>query len=255
MRLNNEGQHKVDKERIVTFTQRLLDIGNGYIGTPDEFDPENSSWIDIPDEYRIPDDENGMSNLISFIYDDETLQYPSATKLQDKAIVCPRNDTADAINNKILSMLSGTTHTYISYDEAIPHGHDGGEVELLYPREYLNTLSFAGLPPHRLQLKVGTPIMLLRNLNIVGGLCNGTRLIVTQLLPKVIEAQIITVMATTGKTNNTCKEKDKMIMTEPEITAIADLRPTHCNKTIEAVVYPKWTSRHVYTRQPTKYCP
>ncbi|GJX49929.1 DNA helicase [Tanacetum coccineum] len=212
MRLNNEGQHEADKERIATFAQWLLDIGNGHIGTPDEFDPENSSWIDIPDEYRIPDDENGMSNLISFIYDDETLQYPSATKLQDKAIVCPRNDTADAINNKILSMLSGTTRTYISYDEAIPHGHDGGEVELLYPREYLNTLSFAGLPPHR-------------------------------------------VMATIGKTNNTCEEKGKMIITEPEITAIADLRPTHCNKTIEAVVYPKWTSRHVYTRQPTKYCP
>ncbi|GJW22093.1 DNA helicase [Tanacetum coccineum] len=33
--------------------------------------------------------------------------------------------------------------------------------------------------------------MLLRNVNIVGGLCNGTRLIVKQL-PKVIEAQIIT---------------------------------------------------------------
>ncbi|GKA30476.1 DNA helicase [Tanacetum coccineum] len=41
-------------------------------------------------------------------------------------------------------------------------------------------------------LKIGTPIMLLRNVNIVGGLYNGTRLIVTQLLPNVIEAQIIT---------------------------------------------------------------
>ncbi|GJV30345.1 dehydroascorbate reductase 2 [Tanacetum coccineum] len=37
-----------------------------------------------------------------------------------------------------------------------------------------------------------------------------------------------------------------MIITEPEITAIADLRPTHCNKTIEAVVYPKWTSRRLH---------
>ncbi|GKF24149.1 hypothetical protein Tco_0076471, partial [Tanacetum coccineum] len=37
----------------------------------------------------------------------------------------------------------------ISYDDTVPHGHDGGEVELLYPKEYLNTLSFAGLPPHR----------------------------------------------------------------------------------------------------------
>ncbi|GJU11397.1 hypothetical protein Tco_1133793 [Tanacetum coccineum] len=61
-------------------------------------------------------------------------------------------------------------------------------------------------------------------------------------------------MATTSKTNSTHEEKGKMIMTEPEITAIADLGFTHCNKTIEAVVYRKWTSRHVYTRQPIKFC-
>nr|GFB20027.1 DNA helicase [Tanacetum cinerariifolium] len=43
----------------------LLDIGNGLIGTPDDLDPENTSRVDIPDSYRIPDDENGMVNLIS----------------------------------------------------------------------------------------------------------------------------------------------------------------------------------------------
>nr|GEY29140.1 DNA helicase [Tanacetum cinerariifolium] len=37
---------------------------------------------------------------------------------------------------------------------AIPHGNDGGETELLYPTEYLNSLKFTSLPPHRLELKV-----------------------------------------------------------------------------------------------------
>ncbi|GJY17791.1 DNA helicase [Tanacetum coccineum] len=182
----------IDRERVSVFAQWLLDIGNGNIGTPDDSDPENCSWVDIPEQFCIPDDGDGISNLIQFIYDTKTLNHPSAVKLQDRAIVCPRNDTADIINNRILSLLPGRTFTYVSYDDAVPHGHDGGEVELMYPREYLNTLSFPGLPPHRLELKIGTPIMLLRNLNIAGGLCNGTRLIVTQLLPKVIEAQIIT---------------------------------------------------------------
>nr|GEV32940.1 DNA helicase [Tanacetum cinerariifolium] len=87
-------------------------------------------------------------------------------KLQDKAIVCPKNDTTDIINNKIMSLLPGRAYTYLSYDEAIPHGHERGEVELLYRKEYLNTLSFPGLPLHRLELKIGTPIMLLRNIAI-----------------------------------------------------------------------------------------
>ncbi|GKB36689.1 DNA helicase [Tanacetum coccineum] len=89
---------------------------------------------------------------------------------------------------KYRPLHSGRVRTYISFDDTLPHGYDGGEVELLYPKEYLNTLSFAGLPPHRLELKIGIPIMLLHNVNIVGGLCNGTRLIVKQLLPRVIEA-------------------------------------------------------------------
>ncbi|GJW27942.1 DNA helicase [Tanacetum coccineum] len=94
MRLNNEDLTEVDKQRMLSFAQCLLDVGNGQIGTPDDSDPENTSWIDIPDEYYIPNDDNGIANLISFIYDDDTLQHPSAVNLQDKAIICPKNDMA-----------------------------------------------------------------------------------------------------------------------------------------------------------------
>jgi ATP-dependent DNA helicase PIF1 len=38
------------------------------------------------------------------------------------------------------------------------------------------------MPLHRLALKVGVPVMLLRNLDATSGLCNGTRLIISQTL-------------------------------------------------------------------------
>ena len=47
------------------------------------------------------------------------------------------------------------------------------------------------LSPHELNLKIGAPMMLLRNLNQALGLCNITRLIITQLTNKIIEGQII----------------------------------------------------------------
>ncbi|XP_071704646.1 uncharacterized protein [Rutidosis leptorrhynchoides] len=129
--------------------------------------------------FCIPDDENGLANLISFIYPRESLQNPSAFDLQQKAIVCPKNDAADTINSLIVDMVDGSVTTYCSYDTATPHGNDGGEAELLYPAEYLNTLNYPGLPPHELHLKKGVLAILLRNINIACGLCNGTRMIIT----------------------------------------------------------------------------
>ena len=80
---------------------------------------------------------------------------------------------------------------YTSVDDAVPLGNDGGATELLYPLEYLNSINLPGIPPHRLEVKIGVPVMLLRNLNLTGGLCNGTRMIVKQLLSRVIETKII----------------------------------------------------------------
>ena len=59
-----------------------------------------------------------------------------------------------------------------------------------YPTEFLNSLELPGFPPHNLQLKVGTVIMILRNLN-PPRLCNGTRFSVKRLMPNLIEATII----------------------------------------------------------------
>nr|GEX30628.1 tryptophan aminotransferase-related protein 3-like [Tanacetum cinerariifolium] len=55
-------------------------------------------------------------------------------------------------------------------------------------------------------------------------------------------------MATTSKIDSTHKDKGNKIIAEPEIIATSDLRPIHCNKTIEAVIYRKWTSKHVHTQ-------
>nr|GEU48825.1 DNA helicase [Tanacetum cinerariifolium] len=99
-------------------------------------------------------------------------------ELSNKRQSCVKNDTADIMIAKILSIIGGFSKTYLSNDEAIPINRETSKTEMLYLMEYLNTMAFHGFPPHELELKVGSPIMLLRNVNLSGGLCNGTRMIV-----------------------------------------------------------------------------
>nr|GEX07662.1 DNA helicase [Tanacetum cinerariifolium] len=122
MRLTQGNVFEAEKEEVSTLVEWLLKVEDGSIGVLDESDPENTSWIDIPNIYRIPDDKNGLTNLIAFIYDDNTLLHPTARDLQEKVIVCPKNETADTINAKVMNMLPGSPKRYISMTK---HPHRG----------------------------------------------------------------------------------------------------------------------------------
>jgi ATP-dependent DNA helicase PIF1 len=67
---------------------------------------------------------------------------------------------------------------------------DGNFYDVLTP-EFLNSLHTSGLPSHKIKLKIGTPVMLMRNIDQNQGLCNGTRLVITHLADHVIGGTIM----------------------------------------------------------------
>jgi ATP-dependent DNA helicase PIF1 len=98
--------------------------------------------------------------------------------------MAPKNTHVDEVNNAILESLSKKLHTYLNVDSLAPTegaNANGVSMDSLYLVEFLNTLQFSGIANHKLELKVGMPILLLHNLNQSIGLCNGTRLIVKRL--------------------------------------------------------------------------
>jgi ATP-dependent DNA helicase PIF1 len=111
-------------------------------------------------------------------------------------ILAPKNIDVDEINNAILESLSKDLHTYLSVDSLAPiekgaSATTGVSMDSLYSVDFLNILQFSGIANHKLQFKVGMPILLLRNFNQSIGLCNGTRLIVKRLGQCVVEVEII----------------------------------------------------------------
>jgi hypothetical protein len=112
--------------------------------------------------------------------------------LTERTILSARNDDVSAINLAALNAFPGDTTTYFAADKMSNNDECDRTITNRYPNEYLNSLDPSGLPPFKLHLKVGCPIMLLRNIAPKAGLCNGTRLMVVRCATRIIEAQILT---------------------------------------------------------------
>ncbi|POM61708.1 Helitron helicase-like protein [Phytophthora palmivora] len=87
----------------------------------------------------------------------------------DRAILAQINTSVRRINEMVAERLPGETKEYLSNDCL-----EGPGDESLFEPDFLNSLNFSGMPPHKMVLKVGAPIILIRNLNSDDGLCNWT---------------------------------------------------------------------------------
>jgi hypothetical protein len=168
------------------FTQWLLDVGHGR-PTP----PQNSSSsITIPN-YMCCNSEN---NLITSIYGsmNDRAQVPPPHFFAERAILAARNNDIRSLNSTILAQFPGDERTYFSADSYSLEGPAAEENYTNIPVEFLHTLNASGLPIAELRLKVGCPIILLRNLNPKQGLCNGTRATVVRMSNRLLEIRLLT---------------------------------------------------------------
>lgn len=176
-----------DVDEIKDFAEWILKLGDGKLGKPNDGEVD----IDIPDEMLIKESSDPEGSIIDFTYPKILDNLDDNKYFTEKAILAPTNEVVDSINEKMLSVIPGEQVTYYSCDSVCKSEKGSSINEDVFSTEFVNGLKFSGVPNHELKLKLGIPIMLLRNIDQSNGLCNGTRLRVDRLMKSCIGATII----------------------------------------------------------------
>jgi ATP-dependent DNA helicase PIF1 len=146
----------------------LLDIGDRKVTT------DETEYIQLPTDFCSIINSFNQDALINHIFLNVHRQYTNHEWLEERAILAAKNVDVYELNLKIQHLLSGHLVSYKSIDTV----YDATEA-VNYLTEFFNLLDLPGMPPNNLQLKVGSLVILLRNLN-PPRLCNGTRLVVKE---------------------------------------------------------------------------
>ena len=162
------------------FADHLLEIGEGRVPVVTDL---GMYKIKLNDEFVFNGDT--LLKLCEHVFKDLANNYRDTKWLCSRTILCPTNEDVEEVNNILIKKFHGQLRIHRSTDRIV---HDDQAHH--YPTEYLNTICVSGMPPHKLLLKVGCTIMLLRNFDPTNGHCNGTRYVVTSLHNHVIKAAI-----------------------------------------------------------------
>jgi ATP-dependent DNA helicase PIF1 len=187
MRLQYSSDH-VENENIANFAEWILAIGDGKIGSIED----GESIVEIPADILVQNVTNPIGDIIDVVYPDILKNMFVPNFFESRAILAPTLEIVEEINNYVLTLMPGESKDYLSCDTVSRCDGDAVVDHRWITTEFLNEIKCSGLPNHRLTIKVGVPIMLLRNIDVSRGLCNGTRLTVTYLGIDVIGAKIVT---------------------------------------------------------------
>uniref|UniRef100_A0A6N2LSK5 DNA helicase Pif1-like 2B domain-containing protein n=1 Tax=Salix viminalis TaxID=40686 RepID=A0A6N2LSK5_SALVM len=190
IRLSTNGLTFEEKANIHEFSKWTLSVGNGYMSDLPSLSEPDDYFVVVPSNLLFQPSCDPISAIVSTIYPNISEAQVDPYYFRERAIVTTKNIIVDEINDFVFRITPGEKRVYLGIDSISTSSIESDNASSLYPLEYINQLEFNGAPSHTLALKIGTPATLLRNVSPSIGLCNGTRLIITQLSSKVMALSI-----------------------------------------------------------------
>ncbi|KAI8543515.1 hypothetical protein RHMOL_Rhmol08G0224500 [Rhododendron molle] len=140
---------------------------------------------------RLDQADQGNVNFAKLLLELHVVGTSTPKFLTERTILSARDEDVSSINIAAMNIFPGEAFTYLAADRICEEDEIDRTISNCYPNEFLNSLDPPGLPPFKVELKVGCPIMLLRNIAPKAGLCNGIRLMVVGCASRIIEALIL----------------------------------------------------------------
>ncbi|XP_075099153.1 uncharacterized protein LOC142176018 [Nicotiana tabacum] len=153
---NEIGTH-LDELRV--FSDWILAIGDGIVGTS----VDGNEKVQIPDDLLIKQFVDPTSAIVESTYPNFNSRCNDIGYLQQRAILTPTLDMVESINEYMISLNESSEKSYLSSDTIYNSDNTYSALEHVHTPEFLNTIKCSGVPNHALTLKVGIPVMLLRN--------------------------------------------------------------------------------------------
>ena len=172
MRVKNEIlQCPHNHDKLKAYEKWLLNLGEGRL--PSQANIDDSNIIEIPNEMCVDTKEK----CVDSVFDDFERNIGNPEYFQSRIVLAATNEIVNQVNDSMVERIPGDLHQFASIDTV-------GDIDstTMFPTEFLNnSLSLSGLPEHMLKLKKDTVVILLRNMDIKAGHCNGTRYLVKHI--------------------------------------------------------------------------
>jgi hypothetical protein len=156
-RLLAEGRPAAAQQAWAAWLQQLGEgtlpsSSDGSVALP----PECCMGADLPEGAAAPTLMDFIQRVYGDLANDPSARDPEV--ITRRAILTPLNKTVDEINEQVMRIWPGEERTFFSVDEFEDDEAEGAQ---MFPTEVLNSFNSGSIPPHRLTLKVGAPVMLL----------------------------------------------------------------------------------------------
>ena len=173
MRVNAQSDPK-----LLAWSAWLQDIGDGVEGEQVAVPEELCIQIEQASKKQPLAELDSMKKLIEAVFPDLANNLADMEWLTGRSILTPTNKERHRLNEVMVRMSPGK-EVHLRSADSVDNEQDARSFSV----EYCNTLEPTGLPRHKVTLKPGVPVMLIRNLDPSNGLCNGTRLIFDHVSP------------------------------------------------------------------------